>query len=389
MPELNKHQVVENNSKVYPAWKALFLSFYSADLYKDIAKNWKGLALSYILLVSSIICIILTLNWLNNVYKFDIEKYADETTKHLFEDPNFTFEENLNRILSVAAQIPKVTISDGEVSIKEDQPYFIIDPLTKKTLAIINTTGKYERLEKAEASILLAKTRLILKNPGGTEDVFYLKNLQQEFSIKESDLNNFIDLISQIPLVTINQGTASIAEASPYTIKDDDNTIAIIDTDGTKQSLEGTGAHVLITKDRLFIKNPFKDKVVDVALSEIDADMVYNAIEYTVKKLRTLITWMPLFITPIFIMASFTFAIFTVFIYSIVAISMSKLFKLGNFSFSQAFRLSAVAITPIIVLNLIIPKVFENQGLIYFLIAIGYIYFALKANSEVKPDIAT
>jgi hypothetical protein len=373
----------DNGHKAYPIWKALFLSFYSPEIYKDVAKNWRGFALSYILLLSAIVCAIMMLGWLNTIYKIDIKTYAAAATKQLFEDPDFTFEENLNRVLNIAAQIPKVTISDGEASITESSPYLITDPLTKKTLAIINIDGKSDPIEKTDASVLLSKTKVTVKNNNGDQEVIFFKNLKQQFDIDEQDINKFINMIAQIPLITIKQGEASISETSPYVIKNDDKAVTIIDTEGTTKSFDDNESHILLTKDKLFIKNPFEKNVTEVALSAIDADMINNAIVYTLKQLRHLLTIVPLLITPIFIIASFTFAVFIVFVYAIIALMISRLFKLGTPEFSQAFRLSAVAITPIIALNLVIPQVFANQGLIYFLIALGYIYFALNSNRTI------
>ena len=61
-------------------------------------------------------------------------------------------------------------------------------------------------------------------------------------------------MIAQLPNLTIANGVVSVDAKTPVSIHDPETgrVLAIIDTTGSTTSLEGTGASVLLTRDRLF-----------------------------------------------------------------------------------------------------------------------------------------
>ncbi|MCE3232367.1 MAG: hypothetical protein K0R98_624 [Rickettsiaceae bacterium] len=379
-----------NEEKLVPIWKALFMSFYSRYLYIDVARNWRGFGIKYLLALSSFMCIVMVFTWLNTLYRIDVTKIADDVTKTLFEAPDLTFEESLNRVLNIVSQIPQVTIRNGEASIEGNAPSFIKDPIILKDIAIIDVTGKYTSLDNEDANILITKNSIIFKNEDGEQELFYLSSLGKKTNIDEDDLNKLFDVFAQIPLITVENGQASISEKNPYYIySKDDKVLAIIDVEGTTTSLEDSDAYLLLTKDKILIKNALSSDNTEVMLSELNADKIFDALEHSLILLRKMFTWILfLFVTPVFIVSTAFALFFLVCIYSVVGLSVSMFAKLAKVNFSVMLRLCSVAITPVVVLNMLIPQVFANQGLIYFLIALGYVYFALKANSEVpnEPD---
>ena len=42
----------------YKLFQPLFLSFYSAALYRDVAKRWRGTGLAYLLMLLALSCLI-------------------------------------------------------------------------------------------------------------------------------------------------------------------------------------------------------------------------------------------------------------------------------------------------------------------------------------------
>jgi len=61
----------------------------------------------------------------------------------------------------------------------------------------------------------------------------------------------------------------------------------------------------------------------------------------------------------------------------------------ANLSYKTLMRLAAVAITPVIVLNLILeflPVRIPMWWLIGTVVGLGYLFFAVKSNSETPPS---
>lgn len=132
----------------YNMIQAFFMSFYSRDLYRDVAKNWGGKAFLYLLMlivVSWIGATILVQKTLNEGYK----AYSAQITP----------------------QLPVLTFKDGTVSTPENRPYIIKNPSTQETLAVIDTSGQYTNLDQAKAYVLLTKTDFITRKSQDTSAI--------------------------------------------------------------------------------------------------------------------------------------------------------------------------------------------------------------------------
>lgn len=122
----------------YNVLQAIFLSFYSSKLYREVAHRWGGKAFLYLL-------ILLALVWIPFTYQIQ-------------HSLNVAYNKNNKQIIS---QIPIITIKNGILSTPENRPYFIKDPHSQAIIAIIDTTGKYQRLEQTNATMLATKTEII------------------------------------------------------------------------------------------------------------------------------------------------------------------------------------------------------------------------------------
>jgi hypothetical protein len=60
-------------------------------------------------------------------------------------------------------QVPEITITDGQVSVNEPQPYFIRVPDNNEIIAVIDTTGTIESPEDANAFFLLTGNSMIIR----------------------------------------------------------------------------------------------------------------------------------------------------------------------------------------------------------------------------------
>ncbi|HXZ26965.1 MAG TPA: DUF1189 family protein [Terriglobales bacterium] len=125
--------------KRYSVFQALYMAFYSADLYQDVGARWQGVGAAYLLLV-------VVLSWLPVLIKMQVT-FSDFATH---DAPK------------IIGQIPPITIDKGKVSTTVDTPYFIKDPDTGKELAILDTSGQITSLDgHPSAFLLLTQSRLI------------------------------------------------------------------------------------------------------------------------------------------------------------------------------------------------------------------------------------
>jgi hypothetical protein len=124
--------------KQYNALQALYMSFYSKKLYRDVGRNWGGYAYFYLFLL-------LAITWtpITHSLQHGIDQSYDKLSQ------------------LVVAQTPILTIKDGVVSTPENRPYLISDPDSNDPFIVIDTSGKYTTLAEAKSTILVTKTEIL------------------------------------------------------------------------------------------------------------------------------------------------------------------------------------------------------------------------------------
>ena len=126
--------------KEYSIFHPLLFSFFSRSLYRDVAWNWKGLGFLYLLLLLSLAWIPATLTLHRSVGAI-VDAFGP----------------------MILEQVPAITITDGEVSSPVPQPHVIQFPGTGKPLIIIDTTGQITSLDGQEASVLITKHQVAVR----------------------------------------------------------------------------------------------------------------------------------------------------------------------------------------------------------------------------------
>ncbi len=137
--------------KRFSMLKALYLSFFSRGLYRDVGANWKGTGFLYLLLL-------LAVTWLPVIYKMhgDLsEEIRQEVPKYL-------------------KQMPKITIADGRVSIDRPVPHTILEPDGRTPFMVIDTSGRIASLEQTKATVLLTEDQIMFRRPQGAEKIYDL-----------------------------------------------------------------------------------------------------------------------------------------------------------------------------------------------------------------------
>jgi hypothetical protein len=119
--------------------QALYMSFYSRRLYRDVVANWGASGVLYLLFI-------LALSWIPEVTSLQLKIHR--------EFPPF--------ITEFSQQVPVLDIKNGIISTPEDRPYLIRvnDPFinNKSSLVgIVDTSGKYLSLQP-DTEFLLTQT---------------------------------------------------------------------------------------------------------------------------------------------------------------------------------------------------------------------------------------
>ncbi len=147
----------------------LVLSFHSREVYQDVARHWRGLGLSYLLMLLSLCTLPGVIN-MNSLFSDYINTEAPK----------------------IVRQIPPMTLSKGHLSVGAKVPYFIRDEESGKPLAIIDTGGTYKGLDGTPALILLTGTQLLVRQEGSVAKVFDLAEIG-DLSIDRRVAFGFLD----------------------------------------------------------------------------------------------------------------------------------------------------------------------------------------------------
>ena len=156
-----------------------FWSFFSKELYSDVAKNWKGVCFFYLFLLI-LIC------WIPRMIKLQVG--ISNITKNVVTD--------------VISQIPDITIKKGKVSIDKPQPYNIIDPKTEKKIFVIDTTGKIKTIKETDAFCLLTADKIIVKK-NKFETRSYDLDMIHDFTLTQKRINWWLDFIKSYLVIVL------------------------------------------------------------------------------------------------------------------------------------------------------------------------------------------
>jgi len=122
----------------------LYMSFYSKALYQDVARNWKGYGLVYLLSLIALITIPYTLH---------VQSAISDLLSR--EAPN------------IIRQMPAVTITKGKLSIDRPVPYYIRDEKTGEVMIIFDTSGQITSLKGSKAVILVSADKVMVRTGNG------------------------------------------------------------------------------------------------------------------------------------------------------------------------------------------------------------------------------
>lgn len=148
----------------YNLLQAIYMSFYSKNLYRDVANNWGGKAFFYLFIlvaISSASYSYLTQNLMKDGYQY----YAAQ----------------------ISPQVPAIVYKDGKLSTPENRPYFIVNPKTKENFFVIDTSGQYTSPEQAKTPILITQTQMLTHSDKQSKAYTFPDNFSEEITPQEID----------------------------------------------------------------------------------------------------------------------------------------------------------------------------------------------------------
>ena len=194
-------------------------------------------------------------------------------------------------------------------------------------------------------------------------------------------------VLEQVPTVSIRQGELSIQEPQPYviTLPGGDKPLVVIDTTG-QTTPESTRADLFFTKHQaIFRRSDLETRTYELAgIREMTVDR--NSVKKILDGCRT---WVPILAYPVALAGSCVYRIIQVLIYAAIGLLFAQLLKVP-LEYPQLIRVSSVALTPAILIDTLRGVAGYASSLSWlvfcFLLSMGFLFFAVRANSPVEPD---
>lgn len=121
--------------------QAIYKSFYSSALYRDVKQNWGAGVVLYLFLLL-IICCAISVVPIQQIINIHAKKFLAEAVP----------------------QLPSMNIKNGILITPENRPYLIKDTKTGNNWIVLDTSGHYVNIEQADAKILVTKEEVFIKN---------------------------------------------------------------------------------------------------------------------------------------------------------------------------------------------------------------------------------
>ena len=148
----------------------LVLSLFLPAFYRDVARNWGGIGILYVLLLY-------TLTWIPALVNMQlgVRKLAQE------DFPKF------------AENLPDITIKNGKISSPAEQPLEIKDE-RGNVVFVLDTTGKIKTLDQTPAMILITETKIHQRDEFGNIQIHDLTQFP-DFEFTRAWLQGWMDFI--------------------------------------------------------------------------------------------------------------------------------------------------------------------------------------------------
>jgi hypothetical protein len=158
--------------KQFSILSPLWMSFYSKELYREIARSRRGIGLLYLFLLVTLCSLAIAIQFHLGIKKMVSQEFPP-----------------------IVAQIPSLTIKDGKVATEEARPYRIEDPKNNELIAIIDTTQSEPPTDLGEARIFVTQTEVIVQKSAREKRSFELADIK-DFVLTQEKINYWLNALA-------------------------------------------------------------------------------------------------------------------------------------------------------------------------------------------------
>lgn len=365
--------------RLFQYLRAIFESFYSAKLYQDVALGWKGRGFLYLFFLMLIATTIFAYSWYQLLGQTSANEYAQKTYSALLGDEAASESEKLNRLFTVVGGLPALTVENSELESPTGEAVTLYDPLNPSAAVIhIDAKSATDHIE-ATAPVILARDGIKINHQTKRDFVLYY----HDFQLADEDWNRFFATLATLPLWQIEEAVGSMPQTSPHIVYNVvDEPFMYFDEHASIQTYERSDASIQLA----FLKDGLIFFETDDAPKPIAYDQLtkQDIVDFAAHKFSKGFRFVQLGIVAGTFVASLLIWAVAIAITSLLAFVMRAMAEhkhVYQLSFKDCQRLSAIAFTPALVTKAILPG-FPLDNLLYFIITLGYIYFAVIANKK-------
>lgn len=189
----------------------------------------------------------------------------------------------------------------------------------------------------------------------------------------------------QLPVITIAKGKVSTDVPTPYVIENPETgaPFIIIDTTGAVTTLQDTEAFALVTVDKILYRK--RNTVRTLDLSDIDSLIIdYERVTEWGQFAKR---WLAVILYPFATFFSFLWRTIQTLVFAAIGVLFVRHSR-TRLGYKALVRLSAVAITPPVVLDALLFY-FDTKiplwPLFFFAISMGYLYYGVRSCAPSPP----
>jgi hypothetical protein len=131
-----KKPTAPQEKQLYSLWQGLYLCFFSAKFYVDVAQRWRGYGFRYLFVASVLISLPYSVQQMVKMYD-----YFD------------------NELLLAFSKMPDLTLVKGEVLFDKPMPYVVAGEKNKPPLLVIDTTRSLDHFDEKYRNATLVVTK--------------------------------------------------------------------------------------------------------------------------------------------------------------------------------------------------------------------------------------
>jgi hypothetical protein len=304
----------------------------------------------------------------------DHKKTANQVYEFLFPYPEASVEDSLNRLFHITQDIPQLHFADDHIVFPEQKTFTITDPLSLQPLATFDAEAITDT-NNFSSNLLIQPNHFIYREGNQISD-FVISEEKTTLPANKDFLNYLFYLLAQIPSMEIESGILKLKGMTSHDITDIGGTPLItIDTANKSVSKDTI---LTLTDTHIYLSD-----TLSTAYADLTHEGIRNTINATFKAGKTLaLSAVLLLFLPGMTIATFLTLLAITFISALLTQSIFQLVNRRAVNYKGAFRITALAMVPALILNTLFPPLFLSQGLVYLMILVGYIYLGVKANSE-------